>query len=442
MYAELRIAHPCLLFKRALVPLLLLAATASQAQSTYFGSGGSSNAALDISNLGFGFQALATNTTGIRNTATGYRALGSNTIGSWNTANGYFALNLNVEGIGNTANGYFGLANNTSGSFNTANGSNALASNTTGVYNTANACQALFNNTTGLGNTADGFQALFVNTTGSLNTAVGNRALAANTTGQFNAANSAYSLLNNTTGSFNTASGGYALLHNTSGSFNIALGYGSGQLLTTGSDNIEIGNRGTSSDTGTIRIGTDGSQQATYIAGINGVTATGGVAVFINAQGQLGTLTSSERFKKDIKDIGAVSDKLMLLRPVTFRYKQAAQNGAYPVQYGLIAEQVAKVFPELVQYDKAGKPFTIYYHLLTPMLLNEVQKSHRQIEAQRTEIAAIKTAQSSEIASLKTELASLRLAQRQQLDALTKLTTQMQASHTGAQAQHVVAVRQ
>ena len=108
------------------------------------------------------------------------------------------------------------------------------------------------------------------------------------------------------------------------------------------------------------------------------MTATDGVEVYIDSNGQLGTVTSSRRFKKDIHDMGSVTDRLMQLRPVTFRYKEAAENGAHPVQYGLIAEEVAKVYPELVQYDKAGKPFTIYYHLLTPMLLNELQKAHRQ----------------------------------------------------------------
>jgi hypothetical protein len=184
-----------------------------------------------------------------------------------------------------------------------------------------------------------------------------------------------------------------------------------------------------------IRIGTKGTHRATYIAGIDGVTSSKGVAVYINANGQLGTLTSSQRFKKDIHDMGRVTDKLMRLRPVLFRYKEAAEDGTHPVQYGLIAEEVAKVYPELVQYDKEGKPYTIYYHLLTPMLLNELQKEHRQNVAMR---AAQKAAQA-ETASLKAalhaqgaELADLKQSQQRQLAAMAKLTALVQASQNRA----------
>jgi hypothetical protein len=176
-----------------------------------------------------------------------------------------------------------------------------------------------------------------------------------------------------------------------------------------------------------------------------GSTASKGVAVYINANGQLGTLTSSRRFKKDIHDMGSVSDRLMQLRPVTFRYKQAADDGTHPIEYGLIAEEVAKVYPDLVQYDKAGKPFTIYYHLLTPMLLNELQKAHREnvamkaahktettaIEAARTEITALKATLRSQSA----ELAALKQSQQQQLAALAKLTALVQTSQSKAPLQ-------
>src|SRR5262249_32645516 len=148
---------------------------------------------------------------------------------------------------------------------------------------------------------------------------------------------------------------------------------------TTGNYNIAIGSPGDSADSGVIRIGTAGNQGATYIAGINGVTSSKGVAVYINANGQLGTLTSSERFKYDIHSLGAQSEKLMQLRPVAFRYKEAAEDGTHPIQYGLIAEEVAKIYPDMVQYDKEGKPFTIYYQQLTPMMLNELQKARREI---------------------------------------------------------------
>jgi hypothetical protein len=235
-------------------------------------------------------------------------------------------------------------------------------------------------------------------------------------------------------GNSNTANGGGALYSNTTGSGNIALGNNAGQKITTGSYNIAIGNSGLSTDSGVIRLGTVGLQRATFIAGINGVTTSGGVEVFINSSGQLGTVTSSRRFKDDIRDMGSASEKLMNLRPVTFRYKKAAESGAHPLQYGLIAEEVAKVYPDLVQYDKAGKPFTIYYHLLTPMLLNELQKAHRQAAAQQNEIALLRR----ENADVKSELASLKLTQQQQTRILAKLTTLAQAPQQTHQASYVL----
>jgi len=204
---------------------------------------------------------------------------------------------------------------------------------------------------------------------------------------------------------------------------------------------------GVAAESGTIRIGTKGSQSATFIAGINGITASSGVAVYITSSGRLGTLTSSRRFKKDIHTMGTASDRLMQLRPVTFRYKQAAEDGTYPLQYGLIAEEVAKVFPDLVQYDKAGKPFTVYYHLLTPMLLNEIQKEHRQIAVQQTQMAVLKTTRRAEVAALKAtlqkqsaELAALKQAQ-QQRNALAKLTDLVEANRNKAQTHQAVAMR-
>ena len=181
----------------------------------------------------------------------------------------------------------------------------------------------------------------------------------------------------------------------------------------------------------------------------SGVTASGGVTVFVNSNGQLGTLTSSRRFKNDIKDMGTISEKLMRLRPVTFRYKDTAESGPHHLQYGLIAEEVAKVYPDLVQYDKQGKPFTIYYHLLTPMLLNELQKEHRAnmaqksaLKAAQTKIAALTTSQQmaqAETASLKAalgtqgaELAALKQSQRSEIAALrSELAALKQAQQQG-----------
>jgi hypothetical protein len=381
-------------------------------------------------NTANGTDALKSNTTGYDNTATGFDALFLNTTGYYNTANGSGALNQNTTGYSNTADGAYALLFNTTGFNNTANGFNALAVNTTGYDNTANGAFALYDNL-GNYNTADGANSLHFNTTGFDNTANGYAVLYTNTTGYSNAASGFKALFFNTTGFDNTAYGVGALYSNTIGGGNIALGNGAGANITTGNNNIAIGNAGLSTDSGVIRLGTVGIQRAAFIAGIHGVTSSAGVEVFINSSGQLGTITSSRRFKDDIRDMGSASEKLMKLRPVTFRYKQADENGIHPLQYGLIAEEVAKVYPDLVQYDKAGKPFTVYYHLLTPMLLNELQKAHRQTESQKSEIsnqgrqiALLRR----ENADLKSELVSLTQTQRQQARILAKLTAFAQAS--------------
>jgi trimeric autotransporter adhesin len=387
------------------------------------------------SNTATGYSALYSNTSGTCSTATGEGALYSNTTGTENTATGQSALYSNTTGFENTATGGGTLSSNTTGYDNTATGLGALGFNTTGNYNTANGVDALYSNTTGNYNTANGVNALTTNTTGDYNTANGGAALAYNKSGTYNTANGYEALYHNTTGSQNTADGFYTLYNATTGNGNFALGFGAGRLITTGNDNIDIGNTGTATDSGIIRIGTGSLHSATYIAGISGVTASGGVAVYINANGQLGTLTSSRRFKNDIKAMGSVSDKLMKLRPVMFRYKDTAEKGPHALQYGLIAEEVAKVYPNLVQYDKAGKPFTVYYHLLTPMLLNELQKAHHRYEAQQRQITSLQVAHRIEIVAQNrkisaltamlqnqsAELASLRQMQRQQLKVLARL---------------------
>ena len=234
----------------------------------------------------------------------------------------------------------------------------------------------------------------------------------------------------NTIGAYNTANGVGALEFNTTGSNNVALGYEAGDNLTTGSNNIDIGNPGVAGESGIIRIGTAGTQSAAYMAGIYGVFGGTGVGVHVNAMGQLYTKTSSRRFKTDIHDIGTISDKLMKLRPVTFHYKKAAPDGTHPVEYGLIAEEVAKVYPEMVLFDKADKPFAVDYDALTPMLLNELQKEHRQIGNQKREIA-----------SMRSELTALKQSQQQQRIALAKLTALVEASQNKAQIHQAVAMR-
>jgi hypothetical protein len=305
-------------------------------------------------------------------------------VGANNTFLGTNAGNFTMVGDLNTGIGRGALSSNTSGNFNTATGAFALQLNTTGDDNTADGEGALNKNDAGFGNTATGVLALANNTTGSFNTAAGKLAL-----------------FSNGTGDGNTAVGGNALA-NTTGSGNIGIGLDACVNTTTGSINICIGSPGVAGESSTIRIGTVGIQTATFIAGISGTTSPGGVGVFINGNGQLGTATSSRRFKEDIREIGEESDGLMRLRPVAFRYKPEIDPTGL-TQYGLIAEEVADVYPDLVVFDRDGRPETVRYHLINALLLSEVQKHHRIAELQSKTIEQ----QQAEIEELKARLSKL-----------------------------------
>jgi len=237
---------------------------------------------------------------------------------------------------------------------------------------------------TGDANTGIGVFALFSNTTGLLNTASGLNALVNNTTGFNNTASGRDALLRNITGSNNTASGRDALAFNTTGSGNIAVGESAGFNLTTGSDNICIGNVGAAGESVTIRIGA--GQTRAFIDGIRGRTTgqANAIPVLIDSAGQLGTISSSARFKEEIKDMGETSSGLLKLRPVSFRYKGQAGDRK---QFGLIAEEVEEVLPELVVHNSAGEVETVLYHEMPAMLLNELQKQRRLIEQQEGQIA-------------------------------------------------------
>ncbi len=343
-------------------------------------------------NVATGMQALESNTTGSRNAATGYRALSYNTTGNRNTAMGHQTLLYSTSGSSNTATGYRALHHNTTGSGNTASGYEALFKNTFGVRNTATGLGALSANTTGSLNTASGSDALGANTTGPNNTATGHQALHSNTTGGTNTAIGGSALQDNTTGNQNTAIGSSALLV-TTGNRNTALGSNAGLFLTTGSDNIMIGSNGQPADSDTIRIGHQGTQTKTFIAGIRGVTTVNAnaIPVLIDGTGQLGTISSSRRFKKDIAEMADATERLLELRPVVFRYKQEQtdSSGAVPMEYGLIAEEVADVFPDLVVYDEEGLPLTVKYHLLSSMLLNEFKKQAHELEKLRNDMARL-----------------------------------------------------
>lgn len=313
------------------------------------------------------------------NTAEGQNALLSLTTGTYNTAVGFFSLNTVVRGNFNTALGAGTLLANDGdratgeGSQNTATGAGVLLSNSIGAGNTGNGAFALFNNTEGGINTASGAFALFNNTTGNQNTANGANALLSNSTGSFNTANGYQALAGNTTGDENTAIGINALFSNTTGTGNSALGFGAGGAVTTANNVICIGSDGANVD------------NSCFISNIFGVTTQGtAIPVVIDTLGQLGTMSSSARFKKEIKSMDKVSESVLALKPVTFQYK--SDKSATP-QFGLVAEEVAKVNPDLVVRDNKGEIYTVRYDAVNAMLLNEFLKEHRHAQEQDAIIA-------------------------------------------------------
>ena len=348
--------------------------------------------------------ALHGNIVGDDNTATGSRAL-SNKHRQQQHGHRCGALQSNAASA-NTAHGAFALSSNTIGNQNTATGFNALGSNTTGSNNTATGFGALQNNKADA-NTAHGANALFSNTGGIQNTATGFNALLSNTAGNHNTANGFNALQSNTTGNNNTAMRSGALNHSQpaaatrlrvkvrSNDHNRQqqhrVGLQAGANLTTGSNNIEIGNVGVAGDANMIRIGKQGTQTGTFVAGIFGSTVASGVGVIVNSSGQLGTVLSSERFKEAIKPMDKVSEAILSLQPVTFRYKQELDPNGIP-QFGLIAEQVEKVNPDLVVRGEDGKVTTVRYEAVNAMLLNEFLKEHRKVEEQEATIAEMKSA--------------------------------------------------
>jgi hypothetical protein len=299
----------------------------------------------------------------------------------------------------------------------TAYGTSALESNSTGSEDSAFGVNALRTNNSGWGNTAIGFDALYFNTNGHLNTATGMAALEGNTTGVGNTATGIGSLANNgagnqnvamgwnalyfNKGSDNTAIGAYALQNNGSGLNNIGVGIEAGVYLTTGSNNIMIGNQGAAAEANTIRIGTEGVQTSAYLAGIFNSPVTEGCAVVVESTGQLGCTQSSARYKRDIKDMGSASDKLMQLRPVTFLYKTDKTDTRH---FGLIAEEVDKVFPEMVVHGADGKVETVAYQMLPAMLLNELQKQEKASD----QLARLLEQKDAQIASLQRQVVAIQ----------------------------------
>ncbi len=355
---------------------------------------------------------------GFGSTAIGFQALYSNTVGSGNTAIGLQALLSNTTGESNTATGYSALHNNITGNYNIAAGEDALFFNKTGSYNIATGNLALFSNTIGDSNTVIGFEALYNNTTGSNNTTSG-----------FDA------LYRNTIGGFNTATGNEALDHNSTGSNNVALGNQAGSHLTTGSNNIDIAAPGAKGESNTIRVGKVGVQTNAYIIGISGTTVAGGVGVIVDSEGHLGTVTSSARYKEAIKPMDQASEPLLALTPVTFRYNKDLDPKGIP-QFGLVAEQVEKVNPDLVARDEQGKPYTVRYDAVNAMLLNEFLKEHRKVEDQACKLQELE----STVAQLESTVAKqkdlqatveqLKSVLEKQASQIQKVSDQVAASKT------------
>jgi uncharacterized coiled-coil protein SlyX len=375
-------------------------------------------------NTAIGAGALLLNIAG-ENTAIGAGALLSNTSGQYNTANGAFALLHNINGNSNTAIGRYALASNTSGYNNTGTGRDTLFANTDGAGNTANGTSALLNNTTGSYNTAIGMSALVTNTEGSRNTATGEGALFYNTTGGSNTATGSAALQNNTQGFGNVAVGDGALFNNTTGVRNVAVGRSAG-FNATGDDNVFIG-----SDV----FGVAGESNHTYIRNINTTSVSGGGADFVTVDlttGLLGHASSSRRYKEEIKPMDDASETLFALKPVTFLYKKEIDR-SQTLQYGLVAEDVAQVNPNLAIRDGKGQIESVHYSAINAMLLNEFLKEHKKVEGQEariTELSSNATKQDAIITELKSTIA-------QQQNGMELLATQLKEQ--AAQIQKVSA---
>jgi len=333
--------------------------------------------------------------TGSANTGVGNWALNANTSGQANTAVGRYAMNSNTVGEGNTGLGLGALFGNFSGTNNTAVGRSAMERNQSGLGNTALGAYSLFFNTAGGGNTAVGGSALWANQ-GNENTAVGNLALAQGS------------------GSDNVALGAYALYGFTSGNGNIAIGPSAGWWFRNGTNNIYLGSHGSTGSTdesNTIRIGQTGNHQRVHVAGVFGVTAGEGTPVYINNEGQLGTANSSRRFKEEIQNMGAASDILDSLRPVTFRYRTDLDPARH-AQYGLIAEEVHEVAPDLVVRNADGGIQSVRYEAVNAMLLNEFQKERREVKRQAETIRGLR----GELERVNSRLEQLEALIRQRLE--------------------------
>jgi len=371
-------------------------------------------------NVAVGNGALQSNTTGFQNMAIGAEALASNMVGNFNMGIGFRALFMNT-GSRNSAVGAAALRNNTDASDNTAVGSTALNQNQTGEQNTAIGSAALLNLNGSDDNTCVGFQALLNLTSGVENVAVGKDAL-------LNAGSGA---------NFNTGLGTQALSGVTIGDHNVAVGEEAGDTITTGNNNIRIGAHSGDNEDGAVNsvivIGEDGDNDGgvtasnrTYIGNIHDVSpGSGGVqTVVVDQDGQLGILVSSRRFKKDIKPMDQISEAILKLKPVTFHYNNRDSQKGQELDYGLIAEEVAKVNPDWATYEASGEPLSVRYNEINVMLLNEFIKEHKKVEEQQASIAGLK----STVALQQKEMQVLTTQLKEQAAQIQKVSARIEAS--------------
>jgi uncharacterized coiled-coil protein SlyX len=393
--AKSSIRRPSLQRDFLLIPFVLVCfGLAPMAQAV----GPDTDGTIPGSNNGEGIGVLVSRTSGIWNTGTGFEALNHLTAGNQNTATGLRALNSDINGGFNTATGVYSLFSNTSGFFNSATGAYSLANNVSGTQNTANGYAALYRNTAD-GNTATGFGALFRNTTGSDNTAVGDEALS----------------------------------NNTDGNSNTALGFNAGMDPGIGSNNIYIGDAGFAGDNNVIAIGgvsaTGTAYTDCFIGGIFGNPSPGS-AVYIAADGHLSTTASSRRFKDEIKPMDKASEAIFALKPVTFRYKKEIDPTGMS-QFGLVAEDVEKVSPDLVARDREGKLYTVRYDQVNAMLLNEFLKEHRKVEGQEATITELRSAaakQEATIGQLKKGMETFVARLKEQAAQIQKVSAQLEVT--------------
>jgi hypothetical protein len=371
-------------------------------------------------NNGEGIGVLVSRTGGVWNTGTGFEALNHLTSGNQNTATGLRALSSDTNGGFNTATGVLSLFSNTSGFFNSATGAYSLANNTIASFNTANGYGALYFNTEGDANTATGFGTLFKNTTGSNNVAVGSHALNRNTTGGSNNAVGFKALFSNTTGGGNNAVGEVALFSNVTGHDNTAIGDSAGGNIT-GNYNVCIGSgvEGVAGENNTTRIGN-------IYTTVQPAVGTDPDLVSVDSAGRLGRANiSSRRYKHDIKPMDKASEAILALKPVTFRYNKE-YDVTQTLAFGLIAEEVAEVYPDLVGRNPEGQPESVRYEQINAMLLNEFLKAHRKVEEQEATIAQLKQ-------DFRATVAELNARLKKQDSKIEKVSAQLEVSKSAPQ---------